>query len=75
MFRAALIQKQKGGSGGSVTIAVQPDACRTGALPEGPVLFSTFLMSAETNGYVPLARDIDLRTITGQDILAKIPPC
>lgn len=76
MFRAALIQKQKGGSGGALTIAVRPDACRTAALPDGPVVFSTWLKTAETGGYVPLARDVDLRTLdAAQDIAAKIPRC
>ena len=76
MFRAALIQKQKGGSGGALTIKVRPDACHTAALPEGPIVFSSYLKTAETSGYVPLARDVDLRGLVGgQDIVAKIPPC
>lgn len=76
LFRAALIQKQKGGSGGAITIAVRPDACRTAALPSGPVVFSTWLKTAETGGYVPLARDVDLRGLDpNQDIAAKVPPC
>jgi hypothetical protein len=76
MFRAALIQKQRGGTGGSLTIAVQPDACRTAPLPDGPVLFSTYLKTAETGGYVLLARDVDLRKLDpGLDIGAKVPAC
>ena len=74
LFRVALIQKQKGGSGGAITIAVRPDACRTAALPEGPVTFSTWLKTAETGGYVPLARDVDLRTMT-RDLVTAIPLC
>jgi hypothetical protein len=75
-FRAALIQKQKGGSGGALTIAVRPDACRTAPLPDGPVLFTSWLKTAETGGYVALARDVDLRTLDGgQDIAARIPAC
>jgi hypothetical protein len=76
LFRAALIQKQKGGSGGALTIKVKPDACRTEPLPNGPVLFSTYLKTAETNGYVPLTRDVDLRRVDpNQDLAAKIPEC
>ena len=76
LFRAALIQKQKGGSGGALTIAVKPEACRTAPLPSGPVMFSTYLKTAETNGYVPLARDVDLRRVDpNQDLAAKIPAC
>ena len=75
-FRAALMQKQGGGSGGSLTIAVRPDACRTEPLPNGPVLFTSWLKTAETGGYVALARDVDLRTLDGgKDIAAKIPAC
>ena len=75
MFRATLIRKQKG-SGGSITISVRPDACRTEPLQNGPVLFSTFLKTAETNSYVPLARDVDLRRIVpGRDLAAEILPC
>ena len=59
-----------------LTIAVRPDACRTAPLPDGPVLFTTWLKTAETGGYVALARDVDLRTIDGgQDIAARIPAC
>ena len=75
-FRAALMQKQKGGGGGSLTISVRPDACRSAPLPSGPLLFTSWLKTAETGGYVTLARDADLRAIDGgQDIAAKIPVC
>ena len=74
-FRAALMRKQKEGAGGSLTIAMRPDACRTAPLPDGPVLFTSWLRTAETNGYVALARDVDLRTLDGgQDIAARISP-
>lgn len=76
MFRASLTRQQKSGAGGSLTIAVQPDVCRTAPLPEGPVLFSTYLKTAETGGYVTLTRDVDLRTLApGADIVARIPEC
>src|SRR6185295_11295670 len=38
LFRAVLMQKKKDGVGGSLTISVRPDTCRTGPLPMGPVL-------------------------------------
>jgi len=76
MFRAALIQKQKGGSGGAIKISVRPDACRLEPLAAGPVVFSTYLKAAETGTYVPLARDLDLRTLDpNQDLAAKVPAC
>jgi hypothetical protein len=77
-FRDALKVKQSasGGRGGAITISIRPDACRTGDLPVGAVLVTTYLRTAETGGYVALARDLDLCTINpGQDHAAKIPPC
>jgi hypothetical protein len=77
-FRDGLKKKQAESrrSGGALTIAVRPDACRTGELPSGPVRLTTYLRTAETGGYLPLARDLDLRTVvTGRDVVAEIPPC
>src|SRR5215510_5950488 len=77
-FRAALKQKQEasGRRGGALTIAVKPDACRAGDLPDRPVYVTTYLKTAETGAYVPLARDVDLRTIVpGRDLAAEIPVC
>ncbi len=74
-FRSALIRRQKG-SGGAITISVRPDACRTGPLPDGAVPFTTYLRTAETGGYVTLARDVDLRKLDkNRDIAAMIPAC
>lgn len=62
--------------GGTLAIAVDPDACRSGALPDGAIYFTSYLRTQETGGYVPLARDVDLRTISaGRDIAAELPPC
>ena len=75
-FRDALKKKQdaSGRRGGALTIAVRPDACRTGDLPDRPVYVTTYLKTAETGGYVPLARDLDLRTaVPGRDVTAEIP--
>jgi hypothetical protein len=77
-FRDGLKKKQaeSGRSGGALTIAVRPDACRTGELPSGPLRVTTYLRTAETGGYVPLARDLDLRTVVaGRDVVAEIPAC
>jgi hypothetical protein len=35
---------------------------------------TTYLRTAETGRYVPLARDLDLRTIA-RDLVDAIPPC
>src|SRR5262249_13064918 len=77
-FRTDLKRRQEmsGRQGGTLAIAVKPDACRTGELPGGPVYFTTYLRTQETGGYVPLARDLDLRTVSaGRDLAAEIPPC
>ena len=77
-FRDALKKKQEasGRRGGALTIAVKPDACRAGDLPDRPVYVTTYLKTAETGAYVPLARDVDLRTIVpGRDVTQEIPAC
>src|SRR5215510_11829345 len=77
-FRDALKKKQEasGRRGGNLTITVRPDACRAGDLPDRPVYITTYLKTAETGGYVPLARDVDLRTIVpGRDVTQEIPAC
>ena len=77
-FRDALKGKQaaSGGRGGTLTISIRPQACRSGELPRGPIPFATYLRTAETGGYVALTRDVDLRTIDPkQDLAAAMPPC
>ncbi len=55
---------------------MRPQACKVGELPDGPIYFSTFLRTAETGGYVTLARDIDLRSIApNADVVAEISRC
>lgn len=76
IFRTALLQRQKSGSHGSVTISVRPDVCRNAPLTGGSVLFTTYLKTAETGSYVVLARDVDLRTFDPNRVLvALIPAC
>jgi hypothetical protein len=76
IFRTALLQRKKSGSGGSLTISVRPDVCRNEQLPRGSLLFTTYLKTAETGSYVPLARDVDLRTFDpNRDLAASIPAC
>ena len=77
-FRNALQKKQaaSGGKGGALTIAVRPDACRTGELPGRTLSVTTYLRTKETGAYVPLARDVDLRTLAPQtDLALAIPTC
>jgi hypothetical protein len=75
-FRAELIAKKGSGQGGSISISVQPQACKAAELPEGPVYLTSYLRTAETGSYVTLARDVDLRTIAPEHaIVDKIPRC
>ena len=77
-FRDDLKQKQAetGGRGGALSIAIHPQACRTAELPQRPVMATTYLRTMETGSYVPLTRDVDLRTIDPrQDIVGVIPMC
>jgi hypothetical protein len=72
--RTALAQKQ--GQRAGLEISIKPDACRAGPLPPGALLMTTYIKTSETNRYVTLARDVDLRTLAaGRDAAAAIPVC
>jgi hypothetical protein len=57
-FRDELKRKQQqgGGRGGSLTIAIQPDACRTTDLPEGPIYYDLSADSGDRELCTALAR-------------------
>lgn len=75
-FRTELLAKRREGSGGGITISVVPRACKVSELAEGPILFTTYLRTAETIDYVALERDVDLKSLLpGRDIVAEIPLC
>jgi hypothetical protein len=75
-FRRELIAKKSNDQSGSISISVQPQACKTAELPEGPVYLTSYLRTAETGAHVTLARDVDLRTIAPEHaIVEKIPRC
>lgn len=75
-FRSTLLQKKQQGASGTLSIAIIPEACRTGPLPRGSLLFSTYLRTSETGTYVPLTADVDLHTLDSKrDIAALIPVC
>lgn len=44
---------------GSLSIRLEPDFCYRDTLPQGKLLFSSYLAAAETKGYVPLLVDFD----------------
>ena len=69
-------QAESGGRGGAITISIAPEGCRVGELAPGAVLFTTYLRTAETGDYVPLARDVDMREIApGRDLATEMPLC
>lgn len=74
-FRSDLIAKKSSGQKGSISISVRPQACKVSELAEGPVFFTTYLRTAETRDYVPLARDVDLRAMVPDAAVAGIPRC
>lgn len=75
-FRAELMAKKSAGQHGGISISIRPQACKTGELPDGPIYFTTYLRTAETGGYVPLARDVDLRTIVADGaVIGEIARC
>jgi hypothetical protein len=77
-FRDALETQQTaiGGRSGALTISIAPEVCRSGEFPAGPVLFTTYLRTADTGGYLALARDVDLRSVArGRDLAAEMPVC
>ena len=75
-FRSELIAKKRSGQKGSISISVRPQACKAGELPDAPLYFTTYLRTAETNDYVALARDVDLRTIVPDAaVVDAIPRC
>ena len=75
-FRAELIARKSSGQGGAISISVQPKACKTADLSDGPLYFTTYLRTAETQDYVVLARDVDLRSLVpGRAIADEIPRC
>jgi hypothetical protein len=67
-------QAASGGRGGALTIAIRPQACRTRDLSGSPIYVTTYLRTTETGRYVPLARDLDLKTMA-RDLAEAIPPC
>jgi hypothetical protein len=76
-FRDDLLRKkQEGSRGGGLKINVVPDACRSGEIASGAVPFTTYLRTPETDGYVTLAEDVDIRTVVpGRDLVSEMPAC
>lgn len=75
--QAAIREFKAAGGDGSGTLAAGVEGCRNAAVPDGPVLVSTFLKTADAETFFPLARDQDMRRLLakrGVDI-ADMTPC
>lgn len=70
-------EKQKNPGRTHGTLGISADACRTGDLPDGPLLMTTFLRTDAERGYLVLLKDIDLRSAVTRDksIDQLVPPC
>lgn len=61
-----------------LTLAVDMDSCRWGALPDGAIYSTTLVRVDPAQGYLVLLKDVDLRkelTKLGKSIDDAIPPC
>ena len=76
-FREDLLKKkQEGSRGGGLKIDVVPEACRSAVVASGAVPFTTYLRTPETDGYLTLTEDVDMRTVMpGRDLVSEMPAC
>jgi hypothetical protein len=64
------------GQRGSISLGVAADGCRTADVPGGPIRFSTYLATAETDGFATLIEGYDLRDVVKEKGLdAALPVC
>ena len=74
-----LLGASQGGNRGSFSLAADK-ACRTGDLSGKPIPMTSYLKTSETQDYVLLMRDVDLRETVRAldpkiDLATAIPPC
>ena len=74
-----LVGASNSGNRGSLALSAD-EACRTGELGDKPILMTTHLKTSETQDYVVVARDLDLREAVRAadpkiDLAVAIPPC
>ena len=78
LMRATLLkQRQEGKRGGSLGIGIATkEFCLVGALPSGPLLSTTYLLTSETRSYVVVSNDLDLsKEPAFAAELARLRPC
>lgn len=76
-FRASLFrQKAAEGGSGELELTIHPEVCLTAPVPSGSVLATSYIKTSETQAYVPLLRDFDLRTVDPlRDLITTASPC
>lgn len=72
--RDALEAFRRSAGGRRMTIGVAADACRAGPADDGPLMIGTWVSTAQTGRFVPLAR-FDLRRLAGDAAIAALPAC
>jgi hypothetical protein len=76
-LRASVGAAKAKGQKGSLSLGVEAKQfCSLSALPAGPLLTSTFVLTSENDGFVALSRDFDLRS--DPDVaagLGALKPC
>jgi len=74
-LRSQLLAEQSGTEKRNLTLSVAADACHTAIPPDGPVPMTTYLKTTETRSFVPLIRNMDLRTLApGQPLTIRACP-
>jgi hypothetical protein len=76
-IRSNVKTAQAVGKKGSLSIGISvKDFCKVGQLPKGSVLITTYLASSETEGYVVVTKDVDVRSdATASKALDEIVAC
>ena len=74
-----ILRKDGNGNRGSIALNAHK-ACRTGELADKPIPMTSYLKTSETQEYVMLTRDLDLRDAVREvdpkiDLATAIPPC
>ncbi len=60
--RARILDAKQNGDKGELSLGIAAkEFCRVSALPEGTIAATTYIATTETNGYIPVIRNYDLR--------------
>jgi hypothetical protein len=73
--REILARRANASQSPRLSLSVAARACRETELPSAALLMTTYLATPETDGFVALTHDVDLRTLAGGNIERAVPPC